>query len=60
MDDDYAAELEQLKNGEIEELKVTPEHFMKFQTALMNVPYRQRIVGQADRGGEITYHYQED
>ncbi|HAT53828.1 MAG TPA: hypothetical protein DCW31_00995 [Lactobacillus sp.] len=60
MSDSYAAKLEQLKNGEIEELKVTPKDFMDFQSALMKVTFRQRVVGEADRGGEVTYHYQKD
>ncbi|GKT04287.1 hypothetical protein ACRYI5_09760 [Furfurilactobacillus sp. WILCCON 0119] len=60
MNEDYAAKLEQLHDGTLDELTVTPDQFMAFQQALMNVEYRQRIVGAATRGGEVTYHYQTD
>lgn len=57
MMEDYPALLEELRSGDRQELTVTPDQFINFQQALMNYEFRQRIVGQASRGGNITYRY---
>ena len=54
--DDYQAQLEQLRNGEIEELIIKPDQFMAFQKVFQAYPYRSQIEGDAKRGGEIHYH----
>ncbi|GAB6093650.1 hypothetical protein [Furfurilactobacillus curtus] len=60
MTEDYSALLEGLRSGDRQELTVTPDQFMDFQQALMSYEFRQRIVGQASRGGTITYRYVTD
>ena len=57
---DYPKLLNQLKSGHLKELKVTPDHFMDFQKALMAFPDQHQIVGKAYRGGQLVYHYQHD
>ena len=54
---DYENLLEQLRQGEITELTVTPEEFMDFQPVLMKYRYRKSIVGQAQKGGGLVYHF---
>lgn len=55
--DDYASLLEQLKDGTIDELKVTPTDFMTFQIAYMAFESRKRVIGTAEKNGTIIYHY---
>ena len=57
MDKDYLSLLQQMREGTVTELEVKPEEFMDFQAALIQLEFRQRIVGAADRGGVVTYHY---
>lgn len=57
MDRDYAALLNQLRAGEIKEITVTPDEFMTFRAAWADFPGRKEIVGMAQRGGTIVYHY---
>ncbi|GEK28298.1 hypothetical protein [Furfurilactobacillus siliginis] len=60
MNEDYGQKLQDMHDGKLAELTVKPDQFMAFQQALIKVTYRQRIVGMADRGGVITYHYEQD
>lgn len=53
---DYLAKLEQLRKGKIDELIVTPDDFLDFQTAYRTYQFKTQITGDAHRGGEIHYH----
>lgn len=53
----FVEELEKLQEGKISELKVQPKNFMDFQASLQNCDFRQHIIGEAERGGHITYRY---
>jgi len=53
----YQDLLEQLATGKITELIVEQNEFMEFQPILMNFNQRKNIVGSANRGGKIVYHY---
>lgn len=57
---DYQAQLEALRQGEKEELVITPDEFMEFQKAYRNYQYKGQISGDARRGGEIHYHKVEE
>lgn len=54
---DYENLLEQLRQGKVSELTVTPEEFMDFQPVLMKYRYRKSIVGKAQKGGGIVYYF---
>lgn len=54
--DDYQNQLDQLCNGEIEQLVIKPDQFMAFQKVFQTYPNRSQIEGDAKRGGEIHYH----
>lgn len=55
-DSDFAAQLEQLYEGQIDELVIHPDQFMEFQKVFQKYAYRSQIEGDAKRGGEIHYH----
>ncbi|KRL00252.1 hypothetical protein [Liquorilactobacillus capillatus] len=55
MEKNYQELLEQLVNGQVESLVITPKEFMDFQAAFMNFQHRKSIVGNAQRGGDIIY-----
>ncbi|WP_155286530.1 hypothetical protein [Lacticaseibacillus zhaodongensis] len=55
---DYKRLLDQLKSGELKELRVKPDDFMAFREVWNNYPGRTEIVGSAHRGGDIVYHYE--
>lgn len=57
MDTDFVMLLNQLRQGELQELTVTPEDFMAFRAAWADFPGRKEIVGTAHRGGTIVYRY---
>ncbi|MFK5676806.1 MULTISPECIES: hypothetical protein [unclassified Ligilactobacillus] len=54
---DYKNLLEQLRQGAVSELTVTSEEFMDFQPVLMKYRYRKSIVGKAQKGGAVVYHF---
>lgn len=58
MSTDYASLLDQLKSGKLKELRVKPDEFMTFRSVWNNYPGRTEIVGTAQRGGDIIYHYE--
>lgn len=58
--EDYANLMAKLKSGEIDEFTVEPDEFMTFQKAYMQFESRKRVVGRADKGGQIVYHYDHD
>lgn len=57
METDYVEQMNKLRSGELKELVVKPEDFMRFRDAWTNYPGRKGIVGVAHRGGTIVYHY---
>ena len=54
---DYTALMDQLRAGEIGEIKIDPTTFAAFRSAWTNYPARKEIVGTARREGVILYHY---
>ncbi|ATU71312.1 hypothetical protein CT113_13660 [Levilactobacillus brevis] len=57
---DFTALMNQLKDQEIEQFEVTPEEFPAFQKAFMAFDTRKRVIGQAEKGGTLIYHYDQD
>ncbi|USS92926.1 hypothetical protein M8332_04770 [Fructilactobacillus ixorae] len=53
----FTAQLEQLQNGDLQELTVQPDQFFIFQQAFMDYPTRKRVVGTAQENGVVVYHY---
>lgn len=54
---DYQAALNDLYNGKIDHLEIKLAEFMKFRQVWTDFPYRQDIVGTAQRNGIIIYRY---
>ncbi|CAH1854026.1 hypothetical protein [Convivina praedatoris] len=52
---DYLTALNDLRDGKIEELKITPSDFAAFQKGWSQFPYQNTVRGIAHRGGHITY-----
>ncbi len=55
-ENDYQTQLDQLCNGDIDELVIKPDQFMDFQKVFQSYPSRSKIEGDAKHGGEIHYH----
>lgn len=58
--EEYAAQLQQLAAGEIEELVVQPADFMAFQQAYRDSDLRTKVIGRALRGGVVHYRRRAD
>lgn len=54
----FKEKIEQLVNGNIEEIKVNREEMMMFREAWIERADRKNIIGEAAHGGNITYRYQ--
>lgn len=52
---DYNAMLEALRTGERESFELTAEDFTTFYEVWRDYPYQNAIVGEAARGGRVTY-----
>ncbi|AIM24679.1 hypothetical protein QQG09_01305 [Melissococcus plutonius] len=46
-----------LKNGDIQEIIVTPDTFLAFREVWKNLPDKKNIVGEASLNGTIIYRY---
>ena len=57
---DFTDLMNQLKDKKIESFEVTPEDFPDFQKAFMSFDTRKRVVGQANKNGQLIYHYDHD
>ena len=57
MEENYQQILEDLRTGKIKEYEVDMDHFMDFQTVLMNYQYKKSVIGEAKRGGGAVYHF---
>lgn len=57
---DYLQLLNQLKDGSIDELKIKADEFQTFQPVFMDFAERKQVIGTANRGGEITYHFEKN
>ncbi|WP_429971339.1 hypothetical protein ACQW5G_01590 [Fructilactobacillus sp. Tb1] len=57
---DYTELLNQLRDGKISELTITPDEFFIFQQAFMDYETRKRIIGTAGDKGIVVYHYDND
>ncbi|MFC6274211.1 hypothetical protein ACFQET_01600 [Levilactobacillus tangyuanensis] len=54
---DFTALMNQLKDKQLSTFEVTPEEFPEFQKAFMAFDTRKRVIGQAEKGGKLIYHY---
>ncbi|WP_283680419.1 hypothetical protein [Lentilactobacillus sp. Marseille-Q4993] len=59
-ENDYAKLLDELREGKIKEIQVNPDQFMDFQQAFMNFDYKTRVSGKAQKGGIVTYTYENE
>ncbi len=60
LETDYAAMLDQLRQGEIDEIEITPETFMAFHDVYLAADDRKKIIGKAQAGGIVKYIYDND
>lgn len=49
--------VEKLVRGEMEEIIIKKEDFMKFREIWLNHPKKNSIIGKANHYGEVSYHY---
>ena len=56
----FQQELDDLRNGKIDQFVITPEDFQAFQAVYHAYPYRTQIEGKANIGGKIVYHLRRD
>ncbi|WP_267202297.1 hypothetical protein [Limosilactobacillus kribbianus] len=56
----FQQELDDLRNGKIDQFVITPEDFQAFQRVYHAYPYRTQIEGKANIGGKIVYHLRQD
>lgn len=52
---DYETLLNDLRDGKIDEIEITPEIFPAFQQVWRDFPSQNRIRGIAGKGGHIKY-----
>ncbi|HZG70724.1 MAG TPA: hypothetical protein VEY51_04230 [Chondromyces sp.] len=52
--------LDELKNGQMEELSVTKEDFLTFRSVLVNREDFKHFHGIAQRGGGVVYTYNQE
>lgn len=52
---DYTAMLEALRTGEQASYELTADEFTAFYEVWRDYPYQNAIVGEAVRGGRVTY-----
>ncbi|WP_057769379.1 hypothetical protein [Lactobacillus selangorensis] len=57
---DFKQEMDDLRHGKIDEIKVGHDEFMDFQKVWVNYDQRKEIVGTARRNGTVIYHYAEN
>ncbi|PWF99894.1 hypothetical protein [Levilactobacillus bambusae] len=57
---DFTALMDQLRDGQLESFEIEEEEFPEFQKAYMAYETRKRVIGQAERGGKVIYHYEHD
>ncbi|WP_302373378.1 hypothetical protein [Enterococcus asini] len=53
----YETQLDKLKSGEIEKIKVSLEQFMLFREVWLTREDRKYFVGEAHHNGSVTYRY---
>lgn len=54
-ENDYQQLLEDLYHGKIDHFEITSDNFQDFQPIFHAYAYRTQIVGEAHRGGTLTY-----
>ncbi|MFC6169175.1 hypothetical protein [Loigolactobacillus jiayinensis] len=55
---DYLSQIKELAAGEREQIEVKQADFYSFRTAWLQFPQRKSIVGEAQRGGNVIYHFE--
>ncbi|MFD0897810.1 hypothetical protein [Loigolactobacillus binensis] len=55
---DYLTQIKELAAGKREEIAVAQADFYAFRTAWLQFPQRKSIVGEAQRGGNVVYHFE--
>lgn len=56
--EEYVEMIQQLKDGEINEITIEQPDFMTFRKAWLSFEDRASIVGEAELNGEIIYKYE--
>ena len=56
---DYVIELERLRKHEIQNLDVKNAEFPQFREVWLQQKDRDHIVGEAQRNGDVIYHWEE-
>ncbi|MGX7051787.1 hypothetical protein [Leuconostoc palmae] len=51
----YTELLDNLKDGKIDEINITPENFPEFQKIWRDFPSQNKVRGIAGKGGHIKY-----
>lgn len=54
---DFEEAIKKLRNGQLEQIHVEKEEFPLFREVLMSQKDKERIRGEAKKGGEIIYTY---
>ncbi|MCL5459095.1 hypothetical protein ACLUXD_11105 [Loigolactobacillus coryniformis subsp. coryniformis] len=55
---DYLTQIKELATGEREQIEVKQADFYAFRRAWLEFPQRKSIVGEAQRGGDVIYHFE--
>ncbi|PYF06489.1 hypothetical protein [Ureibacillus chungkukjangi] len=55
--DNYQQIIEQLKNGEIESIKIPKEEFLQFRTFLVSDEKFKHFRGEAQQGGDVVFTF---
>ncbi|WP_430612206.1 hypothetical protein [Enterococcus sp. DIV0876] len=55
---DFSTSIDQLRNGEINELLVSQPQFLAFRDVWLQLDDRVKFVGEAGLNGNIIYRYQ--
>lgn len=57
---DFTDLMNQLKDKKLDQFEVGPDEFQDFQRAFMAFDTRKRVIGKANKGGKLIYHYDQD
>lgn len=55
--DKYEKMIEQLKSGELENIKITKEEFLQFRMLLVQDPMFKHFRGEAQQGGDVIFTF---
>lgn len=58
--EEYLEQMNQLRNGSIEQLEIDKENFLIFRSALIEQDDFKQFIGKAGHGGKTVYSYQDN